>query len=54
MTSPKPELNLRKRPRQARSVVMVDTILEAAARILEVGGLAAFQQPDVGFIIYYQ
>ena len=42
MTSPKPELNLRKRPRQARSVVMVDTILEAAARILETDGLPMF------------
>jgi AcrR family transcriptional regulator len=32
----------RKRPRQARSTATVDTILEAAARILETTGLAGF------------
>lgn len=37
-----PFINARKRPRQARSAVMVETILEAAARILETGGLEAF------------
>jgi AcrR family transcriptional regulator len=42
MPPPNPALNVRKRPRQARSVVMVDTILEAAARILESDGLATF------------
>ena len=42
VTSPNPALNVRKRPRQARSVVMVNTILEAAARILESDGLDKF------------
>ncbi|NGO65926.1 TetR/AcrR family transcriptional regulator [Rhizobium daejeonense] len=35
-------INARKYPRQARSAVMVETILEAAARVLETGGLEAF------------
>ena len=42
MTAPSNALNARKRPRQARSAAMVEAILEAAARILEDGGLAAF------------
>ncbi|MEW5686714.1 MAG: TetR/AcrR family transcriptional regulator [Pseudomonadota bacterium] len=35
-------IDLRKPPRQARAVAMVETILEASARILEAEGLAAF------------
>jgi AcrR family transcriptional regulator len=42
VTLPNPAQNVRKRPRQARSVVMVNIILEAAARILEADGLAKF------------
>ncbi|WP_374632770.1 TetR/AcrR family transcriptional regulator [Ferrovibrio sp.] len=39
---PKPAINPRKRPRQTRSAATFDLVLEAAARILERGGLAAF------------
>ena len=35
-------IEVRKQPRQARSAAMVEAILEAAARILETEGLAAF------------
>ena len=42
VTSPNPIFVVRKRPRQARSVVMVSNILEAAARILEVEGMVGF------------
>ena len=41
MTTPSHALNARKQPRQSRSVSTVDAILEAAARILEGGGLNA-------------
>ncbi len=41
MTNPSHALNARKQPRQSRSVSTVDAILEAAARILEGGGLNA-------------
>ena len=39
---PNPALKVRKRPRQARSVLTVNAILEAAARILESDGLQMF------------
>jgi AcrR family transcriptional regulator len=42
MAVSEPRINARKRPRQTRSTATVETILEAAARILETGGLAAF------------
>jgi AcrR family transcriptional regulator len=42
MTVSPRSINARKQPRQARSASTVETILEAAARILETGGLAAF------------
>ncbi len=35
-------VKLRKRPRQARAAATVDSVVEAAARILECGGLGAF------------
>lgn len=41
MTASPPCLDVRKRPRQARSTATVEAILEAAARILEAAGLAA-------------
>jgi AcrR family transcriptional regulator len=41
MPNPKPALEARKRPRQARANAMVAAILEGAARILETEGLAA-------------
>lgn len=37
----------RKRPAQARSAVTVEAVIEAAARILKEGGLAAFNTNDV-------
>ena len=36
------EIKLRKRPRQARAAATVDSVVEAAARIIESGGLGAF------------
>jgi len=42
MSQPQKAINPRKKPRQARSAVTIDVILEAAARILESDGLAAF------------
>jgi len=39
---PQPSIDPRKRPRQPRSAATFDAILEASARILETGGLAAF------------
>ncbi len=42
MTTPRSLLNARKRPRQMRSAATVEAIIEAAARILEVSGLEAF------------
>lgn len=42
MTARSRAINPRKQPRQTRSASTVDAILEAAARILEKGGLAAF------------
>lgn len=37
-----PDLSLRKRPLQARSAALVDTILQAAAQVIETEGAAAF------------
>ena len=42
MTTASKSLSPRKRPRQTRAVATVEAILEAAAHILEAGGLAAF------------
>ncbi|WP_265517805.1 TetR/AcrR family transcriptional regulator [Nitratireductor luteus] len=42
MNKPIPTIEPRKRPRQARSTVTVDAIMEASARILRAGGLAGF------------
>ena len=53
VTLPNQALNVRKRPRQARSVVMVNTILEAAARILESNGFATRAGVSVGSVYQY-
>lgn len=42
MNKPVPTIEPRKRPRQARSTVTVDAIMEASARILRANGLAGF------------
>ncbi|UUP17380.1 TetR/AcrR family transcriptional regulator [Nitratireductor thuwali] len=42
MNKPVPTIEPRKRPRQARSTVTVDAIMEASARILRTNGLAGF------------
>lgn len=41
MSTEQPAINPRKRPRQARAAATFDAILEAAARILETGGIDA-------------
>lgn len=43
----KPRVEARKPPRQARSLATVEAILEAAARILEQGGIVAFNTNSV-------
>jgi AcrR family transcriptional regulator len=42
-----PPLDARKRPRQRRSEVTVEAVLEAAARILETRGLAGYNTNDI-------
>ncbi|BCH26168.1 putative transcriptional regulator, TetR family protein [Mesorhizobium sp. L-8-10] len=42
MVATQSPIDARKRPRQARSAATVEAIVEAAARVLEAGGLAAF------------
>ncbi|MFV3126739.1 TetR/AcrR family transcriptional regulator [Niveispirillum sp. KHB5.9] len=47
---PKKPLSARKQPSQRRSSATVDVILEAAARILEMGGLPAYNTNDIATV----